>query len=311
MNEFGGIFAISCVAVLAPLLVRLPAFAMMPVVGLELVLGVLIGPSVMGLVTNDNTIKFLAEFGLVFLFFQAGLEFEAGRDRAGRTASWRVRLARQLRSRGRLRRPASITRRGPLAAARRDHFAHDGVRRAAPHFAAERRIAQQFWPACPRTRGDRRARAIATGLDRPGGGKASSPSDVLEHRVLRAGLRRHHRAFDAAIRWSFRQADALAWTRRRTAAVANFPARAARICFSRQQLRHGDGGRRLCGRHGGRRVLFRKRRARAGKPAHVVRLGFFHPAVLYRERRGVRPAVAGVEFREISAASCCSPWRSC
>ena len=73
MNEFGGIFAISCVAVLAPLLVRLPAFAFMPVVGLELVLGVLIGPSVMGLVTNDNTIKFLAEFGLVFLFFQAEL----------------------------------------------------------------------------------------------------------------------------------------------------------------------------------------------------------------------------------------------
>ncbi len=82
MNEFGGIFAISCVAVLAPLLVRLPAFAFMPVVGLELVLGVLIGPSVMGLVTNDNTIKFLAEFGLVFLFFQAGLESK--RDEIGR-----------------------------------------------------------------------------------------------------------------------------------------------------------------------------------------------------------------------------------
>ena len=74
MNEFGGIFAISCVAVFAPLLVRLPAFAFMPVVGLELVLGVLIGPSAMGLVTNDSTIKFLAELGLVFLFFQAGLE---------------------------------------------------------------------------------------------------------------------------------------------------------------------------------------------------------------------------------------------
>ena len=82
MNEFGGIFAISCVAVLAPLLVRLPAFAFMPVVGLELVLGVLIGPSVLGVVTNDNTIKFLAEFGLVFLFFQAGLESK--RDEIGR-----------------------------------------------------------------------------------------------------------------------------------------------------------------------------------------------------------------------------------
>ena len=82
MNEFGGVFAISCVAVLAPLLIRLPAFALMPVVGLELVLGVLIGPSVMGLVRSDNTIKFLAEFGLVFLFFQAGLESK--RDEIGR-----------------------------------------------------------------------------------------------------------------------------------------------------------------------------------------------------------------------------------
>ncbi|MGA9566194.1 MAG: cation:proton antiporter, partial [Candidatus Korobacteraceae bacterium] len=82
MNEFGGIFAISCVAVLAPLLVRLPALAFMPVVGLELILGVLIGPSVLGLVTNDNTVKFLAEFGLVFLFFQAGLESK--RDEIGR-----------------------------------------------------------------------------------------------------------------------------------------------------------------------------------------------------------------------------------
>jgi Kef-type K+ transport system membrane component KefB len=82
MNEFGGVFAISCVAVLAPLLIRLPAFAFMPVVGLELVLGVLIGPSVMGLVRSDNTIKFLAEFGLVFLFFQAGLESK--RDEIGR-----------------------------------------------------------------------------------------------------------------------------------------------------------------------------------------------------------------------------------
>ena len=82
MNEFGGIFAISCVAVFAPLLVRLPALAFMPVVGLELILGVLIGPSVLGLVTNDNTVKFLAEFGLVFLFFQAGLESK--RDEIGR-----------------------------------------------------------------------------------------------------------------------------------------------------------------------------------------------------------------------------------
>lgn len=76
MNDFYGVFIISCIAVLAPLLVRLPALALMPVVALELMLGVLVGPSVIGLVTSDETIKFLGELGLVFLFFQAGFEFK-------------------------------------------------------------------------------------------------------------------------------------------------------------------------------------------------------------------------------------------
>lgn len=76
MNDFYGVFIISCIAVLAPLLVRLPALALMPVVALELMLGILVGPSVIGLVTSDETIKFLGELGLVFLFFQAGFEFK-------------------------------------------------------------------------------------------------------------------------------------------------------------------------------------------------------------------------------------------
>ena len=311
MNEFAGIFAISCVAVLAPLLVRLPAFAFMPVVGLELILGVLIGPSVMGLVTNDNTIKFLAEFGLVFLFFQAGLESK--QDEIGRAElrlgafAWLVSFALAAGFVSVL----YLFGHGPLAAARRPHFADDGVRRADPHFAADRRTAQQFRPACPGTRGDRRTRAVAVGLDLLGGGKASTPSGVLEHRLLRAGLRRHHFAFDAAVQWFFRETGALARTRRRTAAVANFPARAARVRFSRRQLRHGGRRRRLCRRHGGRRVLFRMRRAGARKPAHVDRFGFFHPPVLHRERRGVRSAGARVESPRISAAFCFSPWPSC
>jgi len=46
-------------------------------------------------------------------------------------------------------------------------------------------------------------------------------------------------------------------------------------------------------------VFFRDAREGARKPAHVDRLGFLHPAVLYRERRGVRSAVAVVESRNI------------
>jgi Kef-type K+ transport system membrane component KefB len=40
-------------------------------------LGILIGPSALGWVTSQGAIGFLGEFGLIFLFFQAGFEFNA------------------------------------------------------------------------------------------------------------------------------------------------------------------------------------------------------------------------------------------
>jgi Kef-type K+ transport system membrane component KefB len=75
MSEFHTIFVISCIAVLAPLLNRVPAFARAPIVAIELLLGMLVGPSGAGLVTADGAVNFLKEFGLVYLFFQAGFEF--------------------------------------------------------------------------------------------------------------------------------------------------------------------------------------------------------------------------------------------
>ena len=48
----------------------------MPAVILELMFGILIGPSGAGWVTSHGTIEFLGEFGLIFLFFQAGFEFD-------------------------------------------------------------------------------------------------------------------------------------------------------------------------------------------------------------------------------------------
>jgi Kef-type K+ transport system membrane component KefB len=75
MNEIHALFVIGIVAVFAPLLTRLPAFARMPAVVLELLLGILIGPSGLGWVTSQGAIGFLGEFGLIFLFFQAGFEF--------------------------------------------------------------------------------------------------------------------------------------------------------------------------------------------------------------------------------------------
>ena len=75
MSEIHALFIICFIAVLAPLLARLPALIRTPVVVLELVLGILIGPSGAGWVTSQGAIGFLGEFGLTFLFFQAGFEF--------------------------------------------------------------------------------------------------------------------------------------------------------------------------------------------------------------------------------------------
>lgn len=79
MNEIHTLFVVCFVAVLAPLLARLPALARTPIVVLELGLGILIGPSGAGWVTTQGAIEFLGEFGLIFLFFQAGFEFNPGK----------------------------------------------------------------------------------------------------------------------------------------------------------------------------------------------------------------------------------------
>jgi Kef-type K+ transport system membrane component KefB len=82
MSEIHALFIMAFVAVFAPLLTRLPAFARIPAVVLELLLGILIGPSVLGLVTK-GAIGFLGEFGLIFLLFQAGFEFNPEEIGAG------------------------------------------------------------------------------------------------------------------------------------------------------------------------------------------------------------------------------------
>ena len=77
MSEIRALFITFFTAVLAPLAAQLPALILMPAVVLELVLGILIGPSGIGWVTSEDTdtIGFLGEFGLIFLFFQAEFEF--------------------------------------------------------------------------------------------------------------------------------------------------------------------------------------------------------------------------------------------
>ena len=59
---------------LGAILSRLHRRAVLPTVVVELALGILIGPQVLAWAEADRYLLFLAEFGLVFLFFFAGLE---------------------------------------------------------------------------------------------------------------------------------------------------------------------------------------------------------------------------------------------
>jgi len=89
---------IPLLAVLAPLLARgLGHWVRVPVVVFELVLGILIGPAVLGWTGPSAFVDLLADFGLAMLFFVAGTEIEFGsfRGRLGRRASlgWIISLA--------------------------------------------------------------------------------------------------------------------------------------------------------------------------------------------------------------------------
>lgn len=88
---------IPLLAVLAPLLARgLGRWVRIPVVVFELVLGILIGPAVLGWAQEHAFIETLADFGLALLFFVAGTEIQFGsfRGRLGRRASlgWLISL---------------------------------------------------------------------------------------------------------------------------------------------------------------------------------------------------------------------------
>lgn len=88
---------IPLMAVLAPLLARgLGRWVRIPVVVFELVLGIVVGPSVLGWAQPSEFVHMLSEFGLAMLFFIAGTEIElnALRGRGGRGAigGWLISL---------------------------------------------------------------------------------------------------------------------------------------------------------------------------------------------------------------------------
>ena len=89
---------IPLLAVLAPLIARsLRRVVRIPIVVFELMLGILVGPSLLGWAVPSEFIEALSEFGLAMLFFVAGSEIEFGafRGRTGRNAvlGWLISIA--------------------------------------------------------------------------------------------------------------------------------------------------------------------------------------------------------------------------
>jgi Kef-type K+ transport system membrane component KefB len=95
------LFVVPALAVLAPLFARgVSRWIRIPIVVFELLLGILVGPSVLGWAGPSAFMSTLAALGLAMLFFLAGSEIEFGvfRGRTGRNAvlGWIVSIAAGL-----------------------------------------------------------------------------------------------------------------------------------------------------------------------------------------------------------------------
>jgi Kef-type K+ transport system membrane component KefB len=76
MPAFGGLLIVVAVAFTVPFVLGLFPGVRLPSVVLEIVAGILIGPSVLGIVHVDQTISVISVIGLAFLLFLAGLEID-------------------------------------------------------------------------------------------------------------------------------------------------------------------------------------------------------------------------------------------
>lgn len=77
--------AIFLAATLAPLASdRLARWVLVPSVVLEILLGIVLGPALLGWVVEDDVVAGLSEIGLAFLMFLAGYELEFSRVRGSR-----------------------------------------------------------------------------------------------------------------------------------------------------------------------------------------------------------------------------------
>ena len=81
MPAFDNLLVVVAVAFAAPLVLGFFPGVKLPSVVLEILAGIVIGPSVLGIVHVDQAISVIALLGLAFLLFLAGLEIEFDRLR--------------------------------------------------------------------------------------------------------------------------------------------------------------------------------------------------------------------------------------
>ena len=74
--SFNNLLIVCVIAVAVPLLLGWAPRLRVPSVVIEIILGVIVGPSVLGWVQIDLPVQILAVFGLAFLLFLAGLEID-------------------------------------------------------------------------------------------------------------------------------------------------------------------------------------------------------------------------------------------
>lgn len=79
--SFSGLAIVAAVALAAPLALGLFPRVRVPAIVLEIVLGIVIGPQVLGWVSIDTPIQVMSLLGLAFLLLLAGLEVEYERFR--------------------------------------------------------------------------------------------------------------------------------------------------------------------------------------------------------------------------------------
>jgi Kef-type K+ transport system membrane component KefB len=75
-DEIPSLVLLLAIALLTPIIADLPKKVRVPAVVLELLLGIIVGPDVLGWAERDQIIDFLSQFGLAFLMFLAGFEID-------------------------------------------------------------------------------------------------------------------------------------------------------------------------------------------------------------------------------------------